>query len=280
VSAARCEARAGPPAAVASRVTWNPADYAAHSALQQSWAHELLARLNLRGNERVLDVGCGDGNITAELARALPGGRVVGVDLAPEMIRFARERFPRRSFPNLEFALMDARALRFEREFDVVFSNAVLHWVDDHRAFLRGAAAALVEGGRLVVSAGGRGNAQAVFGAFRTVLRRRPWREFFRDMPRPYFFHAPEDYARWLPEAGLAPRVIRLAPRQARFGSEADFVAWLRTTWLPYTQRVPANDREAFLAEVAACYRTRHPPDAHGALFVDMVRLELEAVRI
>lgn len=268
------------PAAPASCVRWNPSDYAAHSALQQSWARALIGRLDLRGDERVLDVGCGDGKVTAQLARALPRGRVLGVDLAPEMIRFARERFPSNRFPNLEFKLMDARALRFEREFDIVFSNAMLHWVDDHPAFLRGAAAALVPGGRLLVSAGGRGNAHAVFCAFRAVMRRRPWRECFRRMPRPYFFHAPEDYARWLPQAGLEPRHIGLAPRRARFTDEAAFLAWLRTTWLPYTQRVPENQRGAFLAAVAERFLSEQPPDATGAVHVDMVRLELDAVRV
>lgn len=268
------------PAGMASRVTWNPSDYAAHSALQQAWARELLARLALRGEERVLDIGCGDGKVTAELARTLPRGRVVGVDIAPEMIRFARQQFPRRAFPNLEFEVMDARALRFEREFDIVFSNATLHWVDDHPAFLRGAAAALVAGGRLVVSAGGRGNAHAVFCAFRALMRRRPWRQHFRRMPRPYFFHAPEDYARWLPQAGFEPRRIRLVPEQARFANEAAFLAWLRTTWLPYTQRVPENQRDAFLAAVAKRYLAEHPPDDYGFIGVAMVQLELDAVRI
>ncbi|MCX8089725.1 MAG: methyltransferase domain-containing protein [Verrucomicrobiae bacterium] len=267
-------------AVAASRVTWNPADYAAHSALQQTWARELLARIPWRGDERVLDVGCGDGKVTAELARALPRGRVVGVDVAPEMIRFAREQFPPRRFPNLKFEVMDARALRFERQFDLVFSNATLHWVDDHVAFLRGAAAALVPGGRLLVSAGGRGNADAVFHALRAVMRRERWRAFFRRMSRPYFFYAPDDYALWLSQAGFKPRAIRLLPCPARFRHAAEFLAWLRTTWLPYTQRVPENLREAFLAEIADRYLTRPAAGTGGDILVDLVRLELDAVRI
>ncbi len=268
------------PARAATRITWNPAQYAAHSALQQRWANELLERLTLRGHERVLDVGCGAGNITAQLAARVPQGRVVGVDIAPEMIRFAREQFPPERFPNLSFQVMDARALGFRGEFDLVFSNAALHWVDDHPAFLRGAAAALVAGGRLMVSAGGCGNAQEVFAAFRTVMRRTPWRAFFRGMARPYFFHPLQSYERWLPRAGFAPRQVRLRPKRARFAGEAEFLAWLRTTWLPYTQRVPEPVREAFLQAVADVYLNRHPPAADGWIAVRMVRLELDAVRI
>jgi trans-aconitate methyltransferase len=268
------------PALASPSVTWNPSDYAAHSGLQLGWARELLARLTWRGDERVLDVGCGDGKVSAELAAALPRGRVLGVDIAPEMIRFARKQFPQTRHANLEFAVMDARALRFEREFDLVFSNATLHWVDDHPAFLRGAASALVPGGRLVVSAGGRGNADAVFGVLRRVMRRRPWRDCFRRMARPYFFHAPEDYARWLPQAGFEPQTIRLVPREARFQNVADFAAWLRTTWLPYTQRVPEGERDAFIAALVEGYLAEQPRDADGAVRVGLVRLELDAVRI
>ena len=72
---------------------WNAADYAANSAAQQIWARELIVQLHLRGNERILDVGCGDGKVTAELARAVPKGSVAGIDASPEMVRFARKTF-------------------------------------------------------------------------------------------------------------------------------------------------------------------------------------------
>ena len=116
--------------------TWNAADYAANSAVQQTWARELIARLNLRGDEHVLDVGCGDGKVTAEIARAVPRGSVSGVDASAEMIAFARKTFPPAKIPNLKFQICDARKIRFRAtQFDLVFSNAALHWVDDHGRF-------------------------------------------------------------------------------------------------------------------------------------------------
>ena len=138
--------------------TWNAADYAANSAAQQIWARELIAQLNLSGDEHILDVGCGDGKVTAELARTVPKGSVTGIDASPEMIRFARASFSPGTVSNLEFKMMDARYIRLARRFDVVFSSSVLHWVADHPAFLRGASACLRPGGRLVVSCGGKGN--------------------------------------------------------------------------------------------------------------------------
>ena len=98
---------------------------------------------------------------------------------------------------------MDARQLRFAQKFDLVFSNAALHWVDDHPAFLSGASTCLRSGGHLVVSCGGKGNAQDVFVALRPELRLKPWSKYFRKLEKPYFFHRPAEYEKWLPRFGF-----------------------------------------------------------------------------
>jgi len=267
------------PACVSKAVSWDAAAYAANSVVQHTWARELMAKLNLRGNKHILDVGCGDGKVTAEIAHAIPRGAAIGIDASPQMIEFARRTFPRSKFPNLEFRVMDARQIRFARQFDLVFSSAALHWVDDHRAFLRGAAACLRSGGRLVVSCGGKGNAHDVFVALRPEMRLKRWREFFRRMERPYFFHSPEDYKKWLPRFGLQLLGMRLSPKDAIYDSRDGFTAWLRTTWLPYTHRVPENLREEFIAAVTDRYLGKHPPDAESRIHVRMVRLEIAAVK-
>ena len=260
-------------------VKWNAADYAANSAAQQIWARELIAQLHLRGDEHILDVGCGDGKVTAELARAVPKGSVTGIDASPEMIRFARKTFSPGKHPNLEFQVMDARHIRLARRFDIVFSTSVLHWVDDHPAFLRGAAACLRPGGRLVVSCGGKGNAQDVFVALRPEMRLKPWCKFFRKLPKPYFFHSPAEYEKWLPRFGFQTHSVRLSPKDAVYPGRDRFAAWFRTTWLPYTQRVPEDLREEFTAGVLDRYIAKHPPDAEGCVRVRMVRLEIDAVK-
>src|SRR5712691_4469272 len=94
---------------------WNPEDYAKHSAAQLAWARELIARLKLRGDESFLDVGSGDGKVTAELAAALPSGRVVGLNGSREMVEFGRVHYDERRFPNLEFICMDARRIELNR---------------------------------------------------------------------------------------------------------------------------------------------------------------------
>jgi len=263
-----------------NKVVWSAADYASNSVVQQTWARELIAQLKLGGDERILDVGCGDGKVTAEIARALPHGAAVGVDASPQMIEFAAKTFPATKSPNLEFHVMDARKIQFVRKFDVLFSNAALHWVDDHQAFLRGAASVLRAGGRLVVSCGGKGNAQDVFLALRPEMRMKRWREFFRQMKAPYFFHSPDEYKKWLPRFGFETQSIQLAPKDATYPGRDGFATWLRTTWLPYTQRVPEPMREEFIDAVVERYLAKNPVDAKGLVHVGMVRLEINAVRV
>lgn len=285
---------------------WNAADYAANSAVQQSWARELIAKLQLRGDEHILDVGCGDGKVTAEIARAVPQGFVLGVDASAEMIAFAWKTFPPSKTSNLKFQVCDAREIETlakpaERRpparrvgndghkpagsetgapFDLVFSNAALHWVDDHEAILHGTAAVLKSGGRLVVSCGGKGNAHDVFLALRPEMRLRRWREFFRKMPMPYFFYSPGDYEKWLPKAGFKIQRLHLAPKDAAYAGADGFATWLRTTWLPFVQRVPDDMREEFISAVTARYVAKHPPDKAGNIHVRMVRLEIAVVKV
>ena len=265
--------------AATKKIEWNAADYAANSVVQQTWARELIAKLDLRGDENILDIGCGDGKVTAEIARAVPDGLVAGIDASAEMIAFAKQIFPAKKFPNLKFQVMNARRIKFSRQFDVIFSNAALHWVDDHEKILRGAAAVLKSGGRLVVSCGGKGNAQDVFVALRPEMRLKRWREFFRKMPTPYFFYAPEGYKKWLPKFGFKIQKLKLAPKDATYEGAEGFATWLRTTWIPYVQRVPENVREEFIAAVTQRYIAKHPPDADGKVHVKMVRLEIDAVK-
>ncbi len=156
-----------------ARFRWNAEDYAQHSRPQQKWARELIGKLRLRGPESVLDIGCGDGKVTAEIAYLVPDGRVVGIDNSPAMIALAAERYPRHRHPNLLFRRMDAAALTFSGQFDVVFSNAALHWIRDHRPVLAGILQALKPGGRIVLQMGGRGNAAQMLAISERTLYRK-----------------------------------------------------------------------------------------------------------
>lgn len=261
------------------RAAWNPRDYRDNSAVQEAWAHELIGRLSLGPKEHVLDIGCGDGRITARLAGMAPDGRVVGIDSSRDMIEHARREFPPDRHPNLVFLLMDARAMTFQEEFTVAFSNAALHWVAEHPLVLAGLRRALVPGGRCLLQMGGRGNAQGMVEVVREVMAAPRWSRCFMDFDWPYCFPAPDEYSHWVIEAGLEPVRAALLPKSMVHPSAAGLAGWFRTTWFPFVERVAPGEREAFLEDVMAAFIHLHPPDADGSVRLGMVRLEVEAVR-
>jgi trans-aconitate 2-methyltransferase len=253
---------------------WNATDYHHQSSAQAAWAHELIAKLTLRGDERLLDIGCGTGRITALFADQLRDGKVVGIDASADMIAFAQRAYTR---PNLRFVEMQAQALDLDETFDLVFSNAVLHWVPDHVRVLRGVRRHMQVGGKLLFQMGGQGNAQAVVTAFESVIARAEWRDYFADFVFPYAFYGVGEYAEWLPLNGFTAERVELIPKTMVHHRDG-FTGWLRTTWFPYTDRVPAGQRDKLIEQVAAAYLSTYPADDQGQIAVAMVRLEVEAV--
>lgn len=255
---------------------WNPEDYSRHSAGQERWARERLIGLNLRSDDTVLDIGCGDGRITAAIAAAVPDGGVVGVDLSADMVAHAQAHH---SHPNLAFRQADARALPFNAEFSVVFSNAALHWVKDPRPVLNGIARALTPGGRCRMEMGGRGSAAALIAVFEAVAGESEWRQSFAGFESTFGFHDAESYRRWLAEAGLAPGRVELVDKDMVHADLQAFVGWLRTVWHPYTSRVAAEQRGRFIEAVAQRYLAEAGSicDNKGQIHVAMVRLQVEA---
>lgn len=259
---------------------WNPEDYAKNSDAQLKWARELRSHLDLKGNESILDVGCGDGKITADFAVTSPHSRVVGVDSSPQMISYATRTYPTSQYPNLSFACVDARSLDFNHEFDFVFSNATLHWVDDHQAFLKGASLALRNGGRLIISCGGQGNASDVLQVFSELLAREPWSIYFDDFHNPYFFYGDQDYKLWLQESGFEIEHLELVPKDMTHLGKEGLAAWIRTTWMPFTNCIPESERDSFIAHFVDSYLERFPLDLDGLARVHMVRLEVDAHKL
>jgi trans-aconitate 2-methyltransferase len=260
--------------------SWDAEQYARNSTAQFQWAEELIGKLELRGDERILDLGCGDGKVTAELARRVPRGEVVGVDSSEDMVKKAQAAFPPSSIPRLSFLLMDARDLSFPAEFDVVFSNAALHWVKDHGPMLSGVARSLRPGGRVLFQMGGQGNGEEIFSVAEGVVRAAGWEQYFKGFQFPWGFYGPQEYALWLSRAGLAARRIELFPRDMRQKGRDGLLGWVRTTWMPYTERLPESLRERFLEEAVDQYLAVHPLTPQGEAVVRMVRLEVEAEKV
>lgn len=258
---------------------WDAGDYSRNSSSQQEWARELIGKLQLRGNERILDIGCGDGKVSAEIAGWVPQGSVVGLDISREMIDYARQNFPSDTHSKLEFVLGDASNLNYVQEFDVVFSNAALHWIIDHIPVIEGIARSLKPSGKVLLQMGGKGNAALILSLANHKCGNGKWSVYFKDFKIPYGFYGPEEYAGWLQQAGLTANRVELIPKDMVHRSKDDLAAWVRTTWLPYTQRIPAAMQDNYIEEIVDEYLGICPPDQNGCTHVQMYRLEVEATK-
>lgn len=232
------DARTGEP------IDWDAAAYQNLSVPQQAWAEEVLDRLALAGDEVVLDLGCGAGQVTEKLVRLVPRGRVIGVDASESMIHAARARLS----ATAELIRADLRTFSYSGQSDVVFSTATLHWVPDHRSLWTRIRRALKRGGRLEAQYGGAGNISTVVAALPQIARREPFAEFLTPYATPWTFDAPDTAESDLHASGF---------RDVRTWSE--------------TRTARPSDPLAFLANsIVPTERARLPPDLQ-AEFVDAV---------
>ncbi len=257
--------------------TWNAQDYEKNSQAQQKWARELIAALHLTGTEDILDLGCGDGKVSAEIASLVSNGTVVGVDNSKPMIELAKEKYSPNHYPNLSFQVMDSSDLAFENRFDLAFSNAVLHWVKNHQPVVEGLYKSLRVGGKILLRMGGKGDAQDIISVMNAVRSSHKWVQYFTDFEFPFTFLGVDDYHTLLRETGFSILRVELIPKDMTHDGKSGLEGWIRTTWLPYTGRIPQEQRDEFIAEVSANYLANVPLDAEGKAHVAMVMIEVEA---
>ncbi len=236
------------------KYNWDAKDYSSFSSEQQRWGKELISKLNLKEDDKVLDIGCGDGKITAEISLKVPGGYVIGIDNSESMIQLAEKKFPSEKYPNLSFQICDAKEIGFDSQFSIVFSNAALHWVDDHTKVLDGIRRSLKPGGRLLLQFGGKGNASSAFDILEEMIKDKKWFKYFCNFEFPYNFPGDEEYSELINKSGLKLKRVQLVEKDMVHEGEEGLAGWIRTTWLPYTSRIPADEREAFIGMIVKKY--------------------------
>lgn len=253
---------------------WNAEDYAKNSSAQELWANELISKLSLKGYESLLDIGCGDGRITYEFARRLPSGSVVGIDSSENMIGLASKSFVRE---NLSFYIMNATDIHLDKMFDIAFSNATLHWVKNHQAVLASLKKHLNPDAKILFQMGGKGNALEIIKVVEQVTALSKWAEYFEGFEFPYSFYDTGDYEKWLLLTGYKASRMELISKDMIHKNTEELKGWLRTTWFPYTDRLPEDQHELFLTELVNEYVGKNPVDSNGQTHVKMIRLEVEA---
>jgi trans-aconitate 2-methyltransferase len=238
---------------------WDAASYDRLAAPQSRWGRTVVDRLDLRGDERVLDAGCGTGRVTAMLLERLPGGEIVALDASASMVELARERL---GYDQITYVLADLQeSLPVRPPVDAVLSTATFHWIPDHDGLFRNLASVMRPGAQLVAQCGGRGNIASVEAALHDMGESFEGRKHYAE---------PEDTRARLEAAGFADVETWLREEPTRLEA-ADLEPYLATIILgDHVQGMGEDERQRFVHEVAI----RLPSGT-----IDYVRLNITARR-
>jgi trans-aconitate 2-methyltransferase len=217
--------------------------YEKASAHQKAWGDKLISELALFGNERVLDLGCGDGVNTAKIAERLTDGEVVGIDASRGMIEAARPK----EKGNLRFILMDIDEIRFENEFDVIFSNATLHWVGDHRRLLRNVFRALRPGGVLRFNFAADGNCVHFFEVVRRAMQKEDFSSFFSNFTWPWTMPSIAVYTQLADESDFETVKVWGENADRYFPDAGTMIGWIdQPSIVPFMAWLPDSHKTGF----------------------------------
>jgi trans-aconitate 2-methyltransferase len=255
---------------------WNATLYHRISAPQVSWGKKVLARVSFRGDERVLDAGCGTGLLTRDLLEALPRGHVVALDVSQNMLDEARAYLEPDFRGRVEFAHYDLLDLPFEQEFDGIFSTASFHWVLDHDRLFRNLYRALRPGGWLVAQCGGERNIERLLKRTQALMESKAHAAYFAGYESPWEFSSPAAAAARLRNAGFQQIETSSEEAPTFFPNALEFQQFVETVILRHhVQRITENAvRQQFLAELTKQYEADDPP-----FLIDYRRLNLQARR-
>ena len=225
---------------------WDAETYHRVAGMQERWGLKVLDRLDLRGDETVLDAGCGSGRMTRHLLERLPHGRVIGVDASPSMIDHAQRELG--DDGRVELIVADLAELQLDEPVDAIFSNATFHWVPDHARLFSALFAALRPGGRLEAQFAGEGNVADFEAAILAAARDARFIEHLGDMPSPWYFASANDTEARLRDAGF--ELERLS--MEHFDEQpSDPRTFMRATGLnAHLERLPEGLRDEFVDAV------------------------------
>jgi trans-aconitate methyltransferase len=214
------------------------------STRQKEWGAKLISELDLVGNERILDLGCGEGSITAQLAKLLPDGNVIGIDASQSMIELAEKTHKAQ---NLRFNLMDIDEIVFNNEFDVVISNATLHWIMDHNKLLLSVYKALKDGGIVRFNFAGDGNCSSLYKVVQEIMADKKYAGYFKNFDWPWFMPTLGEYEKILEASSFQEAKVWGENADYFFPDKDTMIRWIdQPSLVPFLKHIDGPDKNAF----------------------------------
>jgi trans-aconitate methyltransferase len=247
--------------------------YEKSSEHQREWGNKLVKELDLKGNETILDLGCGNGLITGELAERVPHGKVVGIDNSPSMIETAKTH----KTVNTEFMLLDMNEMNFDNEFDVVFSNATLHWILDHEKLLKKIYRGLKPNGFMRIQFAADGNCSNLIEVLREVMDLPQFSSYFGGFEWPWYMPKIEEYEKLLSRTKFRNYKVWGENADRYFRDEKLMIGWIeQPSIVPFLAVLPENMKKLFrdLVVEKMIKRTKQPD---GTCFETFRRINVHA---
>ncbi|HVI45973.1 MAG TPA: methyltransferase domain-containing protein [Chitinophaga sp.] len=246
---------------------WNAVLYKEKHSFVFEYGNSLIDWLKPQTGEVILDLGCGTGELTAQLAES--GAQVTGVDASAEMVASATEHYPQ-----VSFEVADATTFALPQQYDAIFSNATLHWVREKEKAIERMHVHLKPGGRLVAEFGGKGNVQHITSAVKRAMQQRGY-----DCPDVWYFPSPAEYATLLEKAGFRIDRIHFFDRPTKLEDPTTGIStWLNMFGHLFFINIPENDRTSIIEQVQQ-ELTPVLTKEDGNLYADYVRLRVSAVK-
>lgn len=255
---------------------WQAEKYHLNSGVQQEAALHLLKLIKLNGKEKILDIGCGDGKITAAIASTLTNGEIVGSDVSQEMIQFASDKFLPSTKNNLKFALLDAQAIDYSDMFDLVFSSFALQWVLDIESVIKKINTSLRKNGRIGFTIP-LSISNELEESLASLIKDLQWASYFNEFKLNYYLRDENYYSQLLLKHGFKSIHFEVVKQEWVFPSRKDFEEYT-LMWLPHLSALPEKHlQEKFFEQLMNKYIELIPNFGDGRISFIFDRLDIIA---
>jgi trans-aconitate 2-methyltransferase len=246
--------------------------YETASAHQKQWGNKIISEFRLAGTESVLDLGCGDGKLTENLADLVPAGHVTGIDGSEGMIQVANAR----ARNNLSFMIMDIDELQLDRKFDLIFSNATLHWIKDHNKLWTGIIKILNPGGLVRFNFAAAGNCSTLIRVLTEAMASGEFRDLFADFKWPWYMPSIEDYLIILKEFEFTDCRVWGENEDRLFQTKEDLIGWIdQPSIVPFLKYISSESRKKLFRDYVVRRMLEETARPDGGFFETFRRINV-----